>query len=241
MPPDFEISILYRAISENSNLLIKKVQDSKNNKFFSRFLHYDLKSKIILLDFPTSSIPGEILKKSDKIKIFFNFRQFRFIIFSGIISKTRFKLRKDKTINSLKITLPDKLFDGERRNFFRVTTPPFPVMISIQPEDQNREDKLAEFFHKAILHEIAGGGMGIREDKNLIPLRNGDLVELKIQLDNELLQMEGMVRNSRTSPYSNKRIFGIEFDSRKIPNHAVNKNVRKILRYVMKRQRELLK
>lgn len=251
MPVELNIDILYRAIEKGEKISLGKPKrirtgpatgDLQPLNFVSRFLHHDIKKKQILIDVPTTSDEEEkdILVKNDKIRIFFVHRGFRFMIDSKITGQTTFQLASGKKIMALTIKEPEKLIDGERRNYFKVQTPPFKVKVMLIEREGEPIEESEGKIYDALMCTISGGGMAFREEKFPLPFEVKDIIRLDLYLDEITLKMEGEIKNMRTPESTDKCNYGVQFIKRSIDRLTMKKNVSHIMRYVVRRQRELI-
>ncbi len=247
-----DINILYKAIESNVSISLGKIKDNEETheyNFVSRFLDLNRKKKRLKIDLPSATDTESddiLLKKDDDIRVFFIFKGFRFLVFSTVLGLTKYSLPSGKTIPALTILLPDKLIDGERRNFFKVFTPLYPMELEIIERPDNQEEDLSppplnEKF-TGIMYDISGGGIAILEGQTTLPLYLNDILDLYFHLeeDGPPLHMEGRVLNKRQHQNMEKYVYGIEFIQQNISPLEIKRNVTKIMRYVMKRQREII-
>ncbi len=138
------------------------------------------------------------------------------------------------------VEFPESIIDGERRNFFKVTTPPFEVNVKIL-ERKNIDDELYEdVIFKGISVNISAGGIAFKEGEEMLPFTYGDVIDVIIAFPGEPLHMEGKVVNKFTFENSDDMIFGIMFIQKDLDKLNFNRNVKNLMRYVVRRERELL-
>ncbi|MCP5107249.1 MAG: hypothetical protein GY950_27930, partial [bacterium] len=186
----------------------------------------------------------------NEITVFFIARGFRFLFHSKVLKRDTFKLHGESETPVLIIRMPEDIYDGERRDFFRVPAPMDPPVDlkfrsyfeTGQSFDQQQEMPDMEEYgmSEAFIFDISGGGLGMKS-KEEISLMVGDIVNLRFRLrpgDPNDIQVEGLINNSRRTPDKTAFIKGVEF----IPDRNDNYRnaLKKISRYVMERQREMI-
>ncbi|MCP4213296.1 MAG: hypothetical protein GY765_01510, partial [bacterium] len=215
--------------------------------YHSRFFEINPKKKFILIDKPSEDSEGhKPLTKRDKIAVLFKITDFRFLFHSKILGKFKYKLNKDVTIDAFKIRAPEKLLDGNRRDFFRVKTPfeqhlriyPLPLMAKGKTSGASGVEE-ADCFDVMMI-DISQGGTAVRTEAGL-KIRAGDkvLVQFKLTKDDpDDIESEGIIKNKREPENSKDCFLGIEF----IPNKDVEfkRALQRINRFIMGMQRELL-
>ncbi len=241
MPSEIKLDILYKAVLGNTSIAMGRYELDKNEfNFSSRFFAYDRDKGVLVVDFPSTTQDIEPLQKKEPIVVYFVHRNSRYIFRSRVMGLTEYQLTDDKLLKALIIAMPEELVDGERRNFFKVATPPHRVDIRIvQRRDSDDEPYEGIVFTGASVN-ISGGGIAVREDDGHLPFRYGDVISLTILFPDQELIMEGRVVNKYQYENSDNMIFGIEFIQETIDKLSFKRNVNMLMRYVMKRERELL-
>ncbi len=240
---------LTRAIETNDRMtLYYKNELGKIFTFGSRFFDYK-KKKYIVIDRPYGEKGTyQQLVKKDRVVVFFICKGFRFKFTSEVLGKDKYKLRDTQEIPVLLLQMPKEIYDGERRNFFRVPAPMEPPITVkfLSYFDSNQSFEIQEVpelkeagMKEAILNDLSGGGLSIR---SAVPMEimTGDILNLRFRLGSsemEEIQIEGLTNNSRKTS-DNALIKGIEF----IPDRSDSyRNANKrIARYVMERQRAMI-
>ncbi|MCP4221005.1 MAG: flagellar brake protein [bacterium] len=248
MADDINIEILYKAVEENINIVMGHSERDKDAfNFSSRFLEYNLEEKTITIDFPSTTQDVEKLRRRDFVVIYFIYKNSRFVFHSRVLKLTKYQLPDGRKIKGMLIMLPEFIGDGERRNFFKVATPPFVVDIRILEKKETDElphvsedGSLLETDFKATAINVSGGGIAFKGQEEDLPFQYGDILYLKIHFLGETLLMEGRVVNKYQFENSEQMIFGIEFIQKDIDMLRFKKNVKNLMHYVMKRERELL-
>ncbi len=252
MAKEINMEFLYRAVDENANITVYLIKDKKEEKdeYRSRFLGYDRKEKVIFIDEVTGEGRSyQPLLKGEKIRVFFQYDEFRFIFSSEVLDKTYYAINERLKLPSYKIRMPQSLEDGDRRQFFRVPTPmdkPIIVEFKLYPyqskepmvDPENPEGSPKIF--KGVAIDISGGGIAIKAEKGN-NFEIGDIFDMKFKLspqDKEFLYLKGIVRNKRKYFDTDLNIYGVEF----VEENSINfkKAINRIIRYVFERQREML-
>ena len=248
---DLEKKILQDCCDLNENLSINVYENENIFIYRSRFLNIDFKNRFLIIDEPSPETPGaKPLSKGQDIEIFFEYKTFRYLMFSRILDHTMFKIQ-NRGFYALKVFLPDELKDGERREYFRIQTPmkpPVKVKFNIYKKGKDKavmssvlENVPQEF--EAEMFDISGGGFSIH-GKNLdrqIPLEKGDIIyaTFKLKPDMEEMSFWSEVRNKRKLKGTEIIVFGFQF-LKSNKNKFLKNHRNKIMRYVIERQRELM-
>ena len=252
MAHDIDRKFLIKAIEENENITISLAEDSKKSMVYtSRLFDFNKEDKSIIIDIPVGvGETYEPLVKGDKINVYFQYSGFRFYFHSKILGKVKYELNETTKVAAYKIKFPDKLLDGERRNYFRVPTshdssntvkfivyPKASDKVLIEPD---HPDSIPKVFEGTII-DISAGGVAIKVDEGKEDLSVGDKINMKFRLrkeDFDELEISGIIRNERVYFNTDSKVFGVEF----IPERSVEykRAINKISRYVIERQRELL-
>ncbi len=252
MPKEINIDFLFRAIDENASITVYLLEDKKEEKdeYKSRFLGYSKKEKVIFIDEVTGEGKSyKPLSKNEKIKVFFQYEDFRFLFSSQVVDKTFYAINERLKVPAYKIKFPEYLEDGDRRQFFRVPAPmdkPIRVKFLLYPQgaenpvvDPEDPEGLPKEF-KATAIDISAGGIAIKPDGKET-LEIGDLLEMEFKLfpeDKEEIKLKGIIRNRRRYYETEYNVYGIEFIQER--SLAYRRAINKIMRYVFERQREML-
>ncbi|MCP5047236.1 MAG: PilZ domain-containing protein, partial [bacterium] len=131
------------------------------------------------------------------------------------------------------------LYGNERRNFLKLNTPPFDVTVKlVESKDPIKQARKGTFM--AVVLNISGGGVAIKSKKGELPLSAGDILELSVNLPDNPIHIEGKLLNIYQFESTGSLSFGIEFIQQHLDPLAFKKNTRSIIRYVVRRERELL-
>lgn len=237
---EIKIDTLYEAVEKGADIELRPTeQSSEESLFSSRFLECDEEEEKIIIDDPKAPPGIKALEIDDEIVVHFICKETPFIFYSKVLGITTFKPLGEPTTEALMIALPEVLLSEERRGFHKVGTPPLAVDIKvIKSADKRLEIRSSKI--KVTCLNISGGGIAVeREDGNL-PLSPGDILEMNIHLPDNTVSMEGEVINAYQFENSERIIFGIRFVQRSMDRLAFKRNEKTIVRYVMKRERELL-
>lgn len=251
MSEPMDIDFLIRAGSDNENITIyHKTELGKGLTYRSRFFEINPKKKYIIIDSPVGEKGTyQQLVRKDKITGFFISRGFRFLFHTVVLKRDKFKLHGEVDVPVLIIRMPGDIYDGERRDFYRVPAPLDPLVKvkfvsyfeSGQSFDTQKMPGLEDFGRsEAVLHDLSGGGLSVRSKEEL-SIMIGDIINMRFSFrsgSKENIRIEGLINNSRKSADKNAIIKGIEF----LPdrNDAYRDAIKKISRYVMERQRQMI-
>lgn len=237
---ELKIETLYQAIEKKTRIRLKRTSTAENEfPFSSRFLGFQKEAKAIIIDFPTFSYESDPLKKGNQIVVHFIHRESPFIFYSNVLGLTDYKATGNQGIHAMKIAQPGTILSEERRDFLKVSTPALPVEIKLI-ESVEKVKQLQDIRYKAVTVNISGGGVAVQDQEGKLRLIRGDILSLKIHLPDETVHMEGEVVNIYQFKNSRKLIFGIKYMQRDIDKLSCKRNVKTIIRYVMRRERELL-
>ncbi|MCP4220981.1 MAG: hypothetical protein GY765_40505 [bacterium] len=249
---DIERKTLQDCCDFNDNLSLNLTVKEKLFVYKSRFLKVDFDKRFMIIDEPSAETPdAQPLSKGESFEIFFTYKTFRYLFPSRLLEKTRFSIQ-GRSFLAFKIRLPEKLEDGDRRDFFRV--PPEmrpPVVVTFQIYRAGSEKPLmAEgglvpkpMTFRGEMTDISGGGFSVRTEtgKKQLPLEKGDLIDASFKLKRTIGDMEiwSEVRNKRKYKDTDIMIWGMQFidDDR---NKLLKTYQNKLLRYVTERQREMI-
>ena len=246
-----DMDFLLRAADKNEKItLYHKTEQGKNLVYGSRFFEINPKKKYIIIAQPYGEEDTyQQLVRKDKISVYFIEKGFRFVFHTHVLKRDKFKLHGQGETPVMIIKAPPDIYDGERRNFFRVTAPIDPVLPlkyisyfeSNQSFDTQAESPIVDDINmsEAVLHDLSGGGMALRS-KGDTGLMVGDIINMKLALepDGESMQVEGLIVNSRRTQDKTAIIKGIEF----IPDRSdsYRSAIKRISRFVMQQQRKMI-
>lgn len=251
MPEPMDKDFLIRAANDNESItVIYKTETGKKINYASRFFEINPKKKYIIIDRPFGGKGAyRQLVRKDKITIFFITRGFRFLFHTQVLKRDTFSSGMGTDMPVLIIRLPDEIYDGERRNFFRVPMPMDPPIEArfvsyfekSQSFDEQEAPDLEDYdMSESVTADLSGGGVSLRcgEDAGVMV---GDIINIRFALhagDDEEIRVEGLINNSRKTSEKGVFLKGIEF----LPDRGdeYRNAQKKISRYVMNRQREMI-
>ncbi len=242
MDNDFFFKILNNAIEEGIGIAINKVKREDDFfHFLSRFFYYDEEKEEIIIDIPSSSDDIGLLMLDDKIEIFFISKCFRLGFFSTITGFSEFELSSGEFVPAMRISKPDGGLDLQRRRDFRVQTPPMAIEACYQIENEDEEQGTVSI--ECVSYDISRSGIAVSNSKdaqNKLKLEKNNYVSIKIKIDDNIISMEGIVQSKRELYDGKKTVFGIDFVEDKPDKMQYKRNLSIIMKYVMKRQREIM-
>ncbi len=246
MDKDFFFKILFEAIESGNNISINR-SDDKDELFHlsSRFFAFNKEQNEILIDLPSSSDNDGILKKNDKIEIFFVSQGLRLGFFSTVKRFSEFKLLSNDVVPAIVIAKPAEGQDLQRRRDFRIpTTPQLEVIVTYSDDEQiSKTDKVEEISVACFCDDISRSGIALSENKQIkdkLRLEKGNHIIMDISIEGNSIQMEGSVESKRELYEGKKTIFGIDFFENKPNKFLYKKNLSIIMKYIMKKQREII-
>jgi len=252
MSEPMDMDFLLRAAESNELITVyHKTETGKTLVYGSRFYQINPKKKYIIIAHPYGEDGTyQQLVRKDKITLFFIEKGFRFLLHSEVLKRDKMKLHGESETPVMIIKMPKDIYDGERRNFFRVTAPADPP-VSIKYisyfesghsfEDQQDSPELSDVaMSQAIVHDLSSGGLAIRS-RGETGLMVGDIINMKFTFkpDEPDMRIEGLINNSRLLSDKETILKGIEF----IPDRSDDYRdaIKKISRYVMEQQRRMIK
>lgn len=235
-----KIDVLLRAIENHITIELRNSEKSSENVlFFSKLLAYDLAQKSILIDFPTASAELRRFQVKESVVIKFIYTDSPFYFHSVIVEPHCTNLSPEPDKPKLKLLLPEFIFGEERRQYLKLSTPPFPVAVKlVQSRDIVKQYRQPTFQSVAV--NISIGGIALENDESQLPLYIGDILHMDIALPGNTIPIEGEVLNRYPFKNSQRVIFGIRFIQEKIDRVNYLRNVSRITQYIMRRERELL-
>ncbi len=224
-------------------------EDEDEDVYHSRFLGMNRSTGEIFIDIPTNdNKKSEPLPHDEVIAVTYEFSGFRFLFFTQVTEPTEYRLNPQVKTAALKIVLPDKLLDANRRKFFRVTVPDKKnikvyylvlkagaTLLLDEKADKSR-------YFKAVMIDISQGGLAVKSEKP-VDLQPEEEMMIWFKLeekDKDYIEAKGVVRNIRQYKYKGKEtnLWGIEFVPTKDIKHK--RALNQISRYVMRNQRSVL-
>jgi len=242
MDNEFFFKVLFNAVEEGGSISLNRMSDKKDLfHFSSRFFTYDNIRDEILIDIPSCSDHNDILKVNEKVEVFFVSKSLRLGFYTIITGFSDFKLGSGEVVPAMTIKKPDEGLDLQRRRDFRVPTPPMKVSVSFMERDENDESR--EVFMGCISNDISRSGIALSKDKQnkeLAKLEKNMAVSMSIELDGYFINMEGTVESKRELYEGKKIVVGVDFIEDKPDKIQYKKNLSIIMKYIMKRQREIM-
>lgn len=252
MPVKIDFIYLFKAIEENINLMVHfETEMGDKLTYRSRFFEVNHEENSVIIDFPTGDHETfKPLVPHDNISILFKFSGFRFLFDSEILEKIEYQLNPETRVTAFKVRLPEKLLDGNRRDFFRVTVPmDKPIKLYyfvIDPTKRKRvpvsPDKELDKsrFLEALMIDLSEGGLAIKSEDQ-IELKQGTKLVVWFKLeekDREFIRVEGVVRNARKYGEKEIPLWGLEFVATR--DIHFKRALNRINKFVMTTQREFL-
>lgn len=248
---DLDKTVLKNCCDFNENLTVFSKAGAQIDVYKSRFLEVDFTQKFIIIDEPSPENQGaSLIMKNQDLECFFEYKVYRYLFAARVLDHCPFSLN-GKRLHALKLKLPDKLTDGDRREYFRVEvslkqpiTARFliykgdsatPLMSTILKGEPDR--------FEAMVHDLSGAGLCLySKDKALNgELAKGDRIEMFFTLKpgGDELHLWAEVRNGRFLDNLGVHAWGVRFlEPRQNPD--MNKCRNQLLRFVIERQREVI-
>ncbi len=248
---DVEKTVLQTCTDLNDNVTVFSTVDRKIDVYKSRFLELNLTEKYIIIDEPSpeNKDAGLILKSQD-LECFFEYKTFRYLFMARVMEHCDFFLNGQR-LHALKLTLPDRLADGERREYFRVeVSPKQPITVRFHIYKEGASIPIMSpilkgkpHLFEGLIHDVSGAGVCIysKEKSFEQDLEKGDRVELffSVKPRGEEIHLWADVRNVRRIENLGGHAWGVRFiENRLNPNLKKYRSL--LMRYVMERQREIL-
>jgi c-di-GMP-binding flagellar brake protein YcgR len=237
---EIKIDALYNAVKSHVTFEMRPVEESEEEiLFFSKFIKCDIDKGMLVIDFPIASAALKALKINDEVEIKFIFKESPFVFRSRVLGFTQKKSDDDQSKRVMVLTLPESIMGEERREFMKVTTPPFKVTARVV-ESKNLAKKIRNKIHEAIVINISGGGIAFEHIDKVLPLEENDFLDIQIQFPEKSIPMEGQVLNIYQFADDARVSFGIKFIQKHLGKLEFKKSVSYIMRYVTQRERQLL-
>ena len=248
---DLEKTVLQNCAELNENVTVFSTFQDRIDVYRSRFLGLNLEEKSLVIDEPSpENKDAALIMKNQALECFFEYKNFRYLFDCQVLDHVDFFL-KDKRLHALKLTLPVRLNDGERREYFRVEVPPKqpitarfklykqgaskPEMSSILQGEPN--------WFEGLIHDVSGAGLCIYSNNRAVDLdlERGDRLEISFRLKpgGEEIVLWAEVRNTRRIENLDSFAWGVRFLENQL-NPKLKKCRNLLMRYVVERQREIL-
>lgn len=178
---DIDWVFLLRAVNDNADISVQFEMKNKEPLIYnSRFFEINRHENYITIDCPVRENGADMnvvpLKPKDKITVLFKFSGFRFLFYSEVMEKTTYPLDPKHIRPALKIQVPAKLQDDNRRNYYRVSVPPNEAIelnysllgkgdnavVSTEPLNPLRKSR----SFQALMLDISEGGIAVKGGKN---------------------------------------------------------------------------
>jgi PilZ domain len=237
---EIKIDTLYKAIDSHVAFELRPVEQSEEEiLFFSKFLKYDIDKGMMVIDFPIASAALKALNINDAVEINFIFKESPFLFQARVLGFSDKINHQEESKRVMVLTLPENILGKERREFLKVTTPPFKVKVRVT-DSKNLAKKIRNKLHEAMVINISGGGIAFEHIDKVLPLDEGDFLDLEIQFPGKAIPLEGEVLNIYQFCEDARVSFGIKFIRRSLDKLDFKKSVSYIMKYVTQRERQLL-
>lgn len=238
---------LLKAIKERKSIDIFYEEKDGAWNYFSRFLELSSEGQSFIVDLPVMlEDTYKPLKPGYIIYIIFKIAGFRFQFATTVQEQIQYILENVGKVPALRIAWPREIIEENRRSFFRAELSMdesidvnYTILSAKQQEKLPGESKRNEYGGvEAILADVSENGLGIRinREKNLkINVRVRLDIRLK-DLDDEHIEIEGIVRHIQEYEGKKAHLCGIEF----LPEDSSKRRqaVRKMIFYLMTRHQE---
>ncbi len=248
---DVEKTVLKNCAELNENVTIFSSVDDRVDVYKSRFLELSLSHKNLIIDEPSpENRDAALIMKNQKLECFFEYKSFRYLFDTRVLDHVDYLLNEQR-IHALKISLPDMLSDGERREYFRVeVSPRQPVSArfllfkrAAAAPEMSAILKGEPYWFDGLVHDVSGAGLCLysKDKATDLALEKGDRLELFFCLKpgGEEMHLWAEVRNVRRIENLGVHAWGVRFLETKLnPNLKKSRNL--LMRYVVERQREII-
>jgi len=237
---ELKLDPLFDAVEIQVAIELRHLEKQEENYvFFSKFLACEFEEQSILIRFPIASEALHVLREEDPLTVKFIHTDSPFIFSSRVKGFRQYQSPGEETEKVMEIELPETIMGEERRNFLKLSTPPFMTNVKVL-ESADMAKKIRTRNYKSMTLNISGGGIAIENYVQDLPLAKGDILALDIDLPNAPVYIEGEVLNVYTFEGSIKSGYGIRFIEKNLDRLQFKKAVTLISKYVLKRERELL-
>lgn len=248
---DLERLVLQNCSDQNENLTLFSLTPERRDVYKSRFLEFNPAQKFIILDEPSpENKDAGLIMKNQALECFFEYKTFRYLFQTRVLDHVDYFMNQQR-IHAVKVACPDKLSDGERREYFRVeVSPKIPILARFliyktgmgTPVESSLLKGQPHWFEGQV-QDISGGGLCIysKDKAFVLDLEKGDRLVLHFRLKpgTEELKLWAEVRNVRHIENLNVHAWGVRFFENN-QNPGLKKHRSQIMRYVVERQREIL-
>jgi c-di-GMP-binding flagellar brake protein YcgR len=248
---DLERLVLKNCSDLNENVTLFSLTPERIDVYKSRFLEFNPDQRFLIIDEPSpENKDAALIMKNQALECFFEYKTFRYLFLTKVLDHNDYILKKQR-LHALKISMPDKLSDGERREYFRVEVAPKNPLSSRFLIYKNGSDtpvsstilKGQPNWFDGQIHDLSGGGLCLysKDKAFLLDLEKGDRLELcfRLKAGGEEIKLWAEVRNVRHIENLDVHAWGVRFFETGI-NPSLKKFRTLIMRYVVDRQREIL-
>lgn len=248
----FQLDFIYllKAIKEKKSIDIYYKGEDKTWNYSSRFLKLSSDSKSFIIDLPfMGEDTYKPLEIGFTIQIIFKLAGFRFQFAATVEDNIQYIIDRDKKIPALKISWPREIIEENQRSFFRVELSmdeSINVIYNIVESPGEKKDTEADETDKseeyqgveAIIADISENGLKIKIKRdNNIKINDKLLLRFRLkELDDEYIEIDGIVRHIREQEDTPAFFCGVEFSKEDSPRHK--QAIRKITFYLMSRRQE---
>jgi len=248
---DVERTVLQNCAESNENLTVFSAANDRIDVYKSRFLEINFSQKSLIIDDPSpENRDAALIMKNQHLECFFEYKSFRYLFKSKVLDHVDYFLNA-RSIHALNISLPDRLSDGERREYFRVEVSakqPVTVRFLLYKHGEKEPEMSAilkgqPYWFEGLIHDVSGAGLCVYSKEKTVDLslEKGDHLELFFSLKSggEEIHLLAEVRNVRKIDNLDVHAWGVRFlEGQANPNLKKSRNL--LMRYVVNRQREML-
>ena len=238
--------VLHAACDRGETMEILVERDGRGIRHSSRFLRAVISDDDLHLVVEMPSQHGKWVEyhPHEDLEVLFHVGAERYGFFTHVEGRCIHELDEEQKVAALVLGYPREVESRQRRTHYRVPlSTGTPVGIAFV-EDLGR-NALPEMFsiYSGFISDISAGGVAITCRQRLpVSIEAGTPLRISFQLpgESEQLNLKGVVRNIRRTDTDEARILGVEYlrDDYDIRGRC---NIQLIHRFVVKRQRDILK
>jgi c-di-GMP-binding flagellar brake protein YcgR len=240
---ELKADTLFEAIRDNVDIELRSDKpDRKETEdvlFFSKFLAFDANRKIVIIDFPSASSVLHVISENDPVMVKYIHKESPFVFHSKVLGITALSKPGQEKRQVMLMSLPLTVKANERRSFLKLSTPPFDIEIKVIRSNDIIKQIKDKKYHAVVLN-ISGGGIAFKRKGEELPFSEGDVLELKVDLPNKKIHIEAELLNVYESESTGEKSFGLKYIILNLDKLNYNRCVRAVIRYVVRRERELL-
>jgi c-di-GMP-binding flagellar brake protein YcgR len=237
---------LVAACDKNLPISMRIEGEKSTVVYRSRFLGIEERSEKIVLLIEAPAPKGSVvpIRPGRQAKITFALNDQENYFEAIVLARDRHQLNRETSIASLELEMPEEVFSGGKRGFYRLAidgAEAIEVRLGILANDEGGSNRV-RWREKAVMTDIGGGGLGFRisEGKSLL-LSPGTrlLLRFKLRPEDEEIKLMGRICFSLRQPELREAFFGVQFidlDS----NIEYKQHVDRVLHYVADEQRRSL-